>query len=85
MEWPLGKEAWPGTAMGGSRAGHSSDGRGRAYNSFVRGFRGNTETEQDIVNRVESDIEYIDTWTPALDIQIIVRTAATFLFQAGAY
>jgi len=51
----------------------------------VRGFRGNTETEQDIVNRVESDIEYIDTWTPALDIQIIARTAATFLFQAGAY
>ncbi len=51
----------------------------------VRGFRGNTETEQDIVNRVESDIEYIDRWTPALDIQIIARTAATFLFQSGAY
>ena len=51
----------------------------------VRGFRGNTETEQDIVNRVESDIEYIDRWTPALDIQIIARTAATFLFQTGAY
>ncbi len=51
----------------------------------VRGFRGNTEVEQDIVNRVESDIEYIDRWTPALDIQIIFRTAATFLFQAGAY
>ncbi len=51
----------------------------------VRGFRGNTETEQDIVNRVESDIEYIDRWTPALDIQILARTAATFLFQSGAY
>ena len=51
----------------------------------VRGFRGNTETEQDIVNRVESDIEYIDRWTPALDLQIIARTAATFLFQSGAY
>jgi Undecaprenyl-phosphate glucose phosphotransferase len=51
----------------------------------VRGFRGNTETEQDIVNRVESDIEYIDRWTLALDIQILVRTAATFLFQSGAY
>lgn len=51
----------------------------------VRGYRGNTEAEQDIVNRVESDIEYIDRWTPALDIQIIFRTAATFLFQTGAY
>lgn len=51
----------------------------------VRGFRGNTEEEKDIVNRVESDIEYIDRWTPALDIQIIFRTAAVFLFQAGAY
>lgn len=51
----------------------------------VRGFRGNTEAETDIVRRVESDIEYIDRWTPALDIQIIARTAATFLFQAGAY
>nr|WP_295658782.1 exopolysaccharide biosynthesis polyprenyl glycosylphosphotransferase [Polymorphobacter sp.] len=51
----------------------------------VRGFRGNTEEEKDIVNRVESDIEYIDRWTPALDIQIIARTAAVFLFQAGAY
>ena len=51
----------------------------------VRGFRGNTETERDIVNRVESDIEYIDRWTLALDIQILFRTAATFLFQSGAY
>ena len=51
----------------------------------VRGFRGNTEEEKDIVNRVESDIEYIDRWTPALDIQIIARTAAVFLFQSGAY
>jgi Undecaprenyl-phosphate glucose phosphotransferase len=51
----------------------------------VRGFRGNTEAEADIVKRVESDIEYIDRWTPALDIQIIARTAATFLFQTGAY
>lgn len=51
----------------------------------VRGFRGNTETEGDIVNRVESDIEYIDRWTLALDIQILFRTAATFLFQSGAY
>ena len=51
----------------------------------VRGFRGNTEAESDIVNRVESDIEYIDRWTLALDIQILLRTAATFLFQTGAY
>jgi Undecaprenyl-phosphate glucose phosphotransferase len=51
----------------------------------VRGFRGNTGQEEDIVNRVESDLEYIDRWTLGLDIIILFRTAATFLFHRDAY
>ena len=51
----------------------------------VRGFRGNTIAEQDIENRVMSDIEYIDNWSLGLDIYIIAKTGVTFLFQKGAY
>jgi Undecaprenyl-phosphate glucose phosphotransferase len=51
----------------------------------VRGFRGNTGREEDIINRVESDLEYIDRWTLGLDILILARTAVTVLFHRGAY
>lgn len=51
----------------------------------VRGYRGNTLHEADIVNRVESDLEYIDRWTVGMDLRIIARTAVAFLFQKGAY
>ena len=34
VEWPLGKEACPGTSIGGSSAGQSCDGRGRAYSAL---------------------------------------------------
>lgn len=51
----------------------------------VRGFRGNTGEEVDISNRVESDLEYIDRWSLGLDLAILARTAAVFLFQKGAY
>lgn len=40
----------------------------------VRGWRGPTETEEKLIRRVESDLEYIDTWSPWLDLTIIVRT-----------
>lgn len=40
----------------------------------VRGWRGPTETEEKLIRRVESDLEYIDTWTPWLDLAIIMRT-----------
>jgi polysaccharide biosynthesis protein PslA len=40
----------------------------------VRGWRGPTETEEKLIRRVESDLEYIETWTPWLDLTILVRT-----------
>lgn len=51
----------------------------------VRGFRGNGWDEAEIVNRVESDLEYIDRWSLGLDIAILLRTAGTVLFQRGVY
>lgn len=40
----------------------------------VRGWRGPTLTEEQILKRVESDLEYIDRWSPWLDFAIILRT-----------
>lgn len=40
----------------------------------VHGLRGNTFTEQDIVERFEKDIEYIQRWSWPLDLLIILRT-----------
>jgi len=41
----------------------------------VSGFRGEIETNKDIVNRVKYDIFYIENWSLLLDIKIIVLTA----------
>lgn len=41
----------------------------------VRGFRGQALTRDDIVERVECDIEYIETWSFMLDVRVVYRTA----------
>jgi putative colanic acid biosynthesis UDP-glucose lipid carrier transferase len=48
----------------------------------VRGFRGETREIEQMVQRVESDIEYINNWSMWLDFTILVRTTAAF---AGKY
>jgi polysaccharide biosynthesis protein PslA len=40
----------------------------------VRGWRGPTETEEKLIRRVESDLEYIENWSLWLDFVILVRT-----------
>ena len=40
----------------------------------VRGYRGEIETKEDIVNRTKYDIFYIENWSILLDINIIVKT-----------
>jgi Undecaprenyl-phosphate glucose phosphotransferase len=40
----------------------------------VRGQRGPTQTERQILMRVESDLEYIANWSPWLDLAIVLRT-----------
>jgi len=45
----------------------------------VNGWRGNTETEDDIRGRVEHDLYYIEHWSLLLDLNIMVRTVFTVL------
>ena len=40
----------------------------------VRGYRGKTDTEEKLILRVESDLEYIEEWSLWLDFVILVRT-----------
>lgn len=41
----------------------------------IRGYRGEIETNDDIINRVELDIFYIENWSFVMDISIILKTA----------
>lgn len=40
----------------------------------VRGFRGATDHESDLVDRLQSDLEYLEGWTIMRDLQIIFLT-----------
>lgn len=40
----------------------------------VRGHRGTTEEEKDLTDRLQSDLEYISSWSIRRDIQIMFRT-----------
>ena len=40
----------------------------------VSGYRGEVETEKDIINRVKYDIFYLENWSLLLDIKIIFQT-----------
>lgn len=40
----------------------------------VKGYRGEIESDKDIINRVKLDIFYIENWSFVLDINIIIRT-----------
>jgi len=42
----------------------------------VRGFRGETKNIDQMIQRVESDIEYINNWSIWLDLVILLRTVA---------
>ncbi len=51
----------------------------------IRGWRGETDTEEKLLLRIESDLEYIANWSLALDLQIIWRTAWCLLRMRNAY
>lgn len=40
----------------------------------VKGFRGEIETDKDIINRVKYDIFYVENWSLLLDIKIVIQT-----------
>ena len=45
----------------------------------VKGFRGEIETNDDIINRVKFDIYYLENWSLILDLNIVFLTAINFL------
>jgi putative colanic acid biosynthesis UDP-glucose lipid carrier transferase len=52
----------------------------------VRGYRGEIETRDDIVNRTKYDIFYIENWSLLLDFNIIARTVwNVFMGEEKAY
>jgi Undecaprenyl-phosphate glucose phosphotransferase len=51
----------------------------------VRGLRGETDTEEKLVRRVDADLEYIETWSVWLDIVILMRTALVVLRMQNAH
>jgi len=51
----------------------------------VNGWRGPTETIEQIERRVEHDMYYIDNWTLTLDIVILVRTVFVGFFGRNAF
>lgn len=51
----------------------------------VCGFRGEVKELQGIIDRVDADNEYIDTWSFALDLKIIWRTIPLVFSDTRAY
>ncbi|MEZ5826489.1 MAG: sugar transferase [Geminicoccaceae bacterium] len=51
----------------------------------VTGLRGNTDTEEKLVRRFESDIAYIRSWSIRLDLKILLRTPWASLKGENAY
>lgn len=51
----------------------------------VRGWRGQTDTEEKLLRRLDSDLEYIATWSLWLDCEILARTVAAVLRMRNAY
>ena len=45
----------------------------------VSGFRGEVETDNDIIGRVKHDVFYIEKWSFFLDMKIIIKTLFNFL------
>lgn len=50
----------------------------------VRGFRGATDHEDDLVNRLQADLEYLEGWSIMRDIKILFLTLGV-LFHDRAY
>jgi lipopolysaccharide/colanic/teichoic acid biosynthesis glycosyltransferase len=51
----------------------------------IRGWRGETDTEEKLIHRIDSDLEYIATWSLGRDLLILYRTIVTMLRMPNAY
>lgn len=50
----------------------------------IRGFRGATEQERDLTDRLQADLEYISNWSLWLDLRILIKTVFV-IFHENAY
>ena len=50
----------------------------------VRGYRGETKDIEQMIRRVDSDIEYINNWSLWLDFKILLKTIPVVVFGIGA-
>ena len=53
--------------------------------SQVNGFRGETQTPDDMRQRVEYDLHYIDTWSLLSDLKILALTPFRGFTSKNAY
>ena len=51
----------------------------------INGWRGETDTEEKIIKRVEHDLYYIDHWSVVLDLYILFKTPLALLQSENAY
>jgi len=51
----------------------------------VKGWRGETDTVEKIKRRVEHDLYYIDNWSLAFDLRILLMTTACGFFGRNAF
>lgn len=50
----------------------------------VRGWRGETDTTEKLVRRLESDLDYVESWSLWLDLAILVRSVGAVLRMTNA-
>ncbi len=51
----------------------------------INGWRGETDTQEKILKRVEHDLYYIENWSVLLDLDILTRTPFALLKTENAY
>ncbi len=51
----------------------------------VNGWRGETDTEEKLIKRVEHDLYYIENWSVLFDFAIMIRTMVSVVKAANAY
>jgi lipopolysaccharide/colanic/teichoic acid biosynthesis glycosyltransferase len=50
----------------------------------VNGWRGNTNSDEELRRRIEFDLFYMENWSLLFDIRIMLRTPAVMLSGKGA-
>jgi lipopolysaccharide/colanic/teichoic acid biosynthesis glycosyltransferase len=51
----------------------------------VCGFRGETDTEEKLLRRLDHDLHYIENWSVGFDLYILVRTAFAVAAPRNAF